>query len=170
LTDVECGNTCNVSADCTYCGPTPTPTPTPTATPVPTFTPTPTPTATPVPEDTPTPTPTVTSTPVPEDTPTPTPTVTSTPVPSVYSYQIGVDQTSRTNACNNFNGDPQTEVFTAESNPAYVLQFFTDVNLTTTFFGTSEVYAYALSTNLSNKYTTNINSLGQSISPREACP
>jgi hypothetical protein len=50
LTDVECGNTCNVSGDCTYCGPTPTPTPTPTVTPVPpTETPTPTPTATPTP-------------------------------------------------------------------------------------------------------------------------
>ena len=47
LTDVECGNTCYVSNECTYCGPTPTPTPTPTATP--TVTPTPTPTATPCP-------------------------------------------------------------------------------------------------------------------------
>lgn len=46
LTDVECGNTCTVSADCTFCGPTPTPTPTSTAVP-PTNTPTPTPTATP---------------------------------------------------------------------------------------------------------------------------
>jgi hypothetical protein len=45
LTDVECGNTCYVSNECTYCGPTPTPTPTPTAT----STPTPTPTITPTP-------------------------------------------------------------------------------------------------------------------------
>jgi hypothetical protein len=111
-----------------------------------------------------------TATPTPEPTAPPTPTPTATSAPSVYSYQIGVDQTSRTNACNNFNGDPQTEVFTVEGNPAYVLEFFTDVNLTTTFFGTSEVYAYAPSTNLSNKYTTNINSNGQSTSARDACP
>jgi len=109
--------------------------------------------------------PTATPTPTPEP-----PTATPTPVPSVYSYQIGVDQTNRTNACNNFNGDPQTEVFAVESNPAYVIEFFTDVNLTTNFFGSSEVYAYAPSTNLSNKYTTNINSLGQSTTSRDACP
>ncbi len=71
MTDVDCGNTCNVSGDCTYCGPTPTPLPA-TVTPLPaTSTPLPA-TDTPVPP-TPTPTPLpATNTPVPP-TPTPTP-------------------------------------------------------------------------------------------------
>ena len=54
MTDVECGNTCNVSGDCSYCGPTPTPIPTAEPTAVPTATPTAEPTSTPEP---PTPTP-----------------------------------------------------------------------------------------------------------------
>jgi hypothetical protein len=108
-----------------------------------------------------------TATPLPA-TATPLP-ATATPAPSTYSYQIGVDQPNRTIACNNFNGDPQTEVFSPEGNPAFVLEFFTDVNLTTPFSGSSDVYCYAPSTNLSNKYTTNINSMGMSISSREAC-
>ena len=99
----------------------------------------------------------------------PTPTPTSVP-PTVYTYEIGVDQSNRTNACNNFGGDPRTEVYTAEGNPANVLQFFTDPNFTYEFFGSGDVYCYARQDNLSNKYTSNINSMGMSISSREACP
>jgi hypothetical protein len=98
-----------------------------------------------------------------------TPSISVTPVVTVYTYEIGVDQTSRATACNNFSGDPRTEVYTSEGNPGYVLEFFTDFNLTTSFFGSSDIYCYARQSDLSNKYTTNINSLGQSISSRDAC-
>ena len=45
------------------------------------------------------------------------------------AYEIGVDEPSRTTACNNFESAPRTEVFAVEGNPAYVLEFFTDFNL-----------------------------------------
>ena len=56
-----------------------------------------------------------------------------------------------------------------EGNPAYVLEFFTDFNLTNTFFGSGDAYCYARQDNLLNKYTTNINSLGQSTTSRDQC-
>jgi hypothetical protein len=100
LTDVQCGYTCNVSGDCTYCGPTPTPTPTPTSTP----TPTPTPTVTPIPP-TYTPTPTPTNTPIPPTfTPTPTPTATPTitPTATITPYELTVfTGTTSAQACDN---------------------------------------------------------------------
>ena len=51
-----------------------------------------------------------------------------------------------------------------------VLEFFTDFNLTNAFFGSGDFYCYARQSDLSNKYTTNINSNGQSTSARDACP
>jgi hypothetical protein len=159
-------NTASRSNSCQACNSTPaTATPLPaTATPLPaTATPLP-PTAEPTQEPTPTPEPD-------PATPTPTPEPTATPVPvDHYSYQIGVDQSNRTNACSAFEFDPQTEVFAAESDPGSVSRFYTDTALTTGFFGSSDVYAYAPSTNLSNVYTTNVNSIGQSTTSREACP
>jgi hypothetical protein len=61
-------------------------------------------------------------------------------------------------------------VFAAESNVANVLQFFTNNSLTNEFYGSGDVYCYARQSNLSNKYTTNINSHGQSTTSRDACP
>ena len=131
-----------VESNSTFCG----------YTPPPTSTPVPAPTATPVPP---------TSTPVPAPT--------ATPAPFYYTYEIGVDEPSRTTACNNFESAPRTEAFAVEGNPAYVLEFFTDFNLTMPFGGSSDAYCYARQDNLLNKYTTNINSLGQSTTSRDQC-
>ena len=104
----------------------------------------------------------------PEASPTPCPS-NSPAAPTVYWYEIGPDQANRVNACNNFGGDPRTDVYTSEGNPGYVLQFFTDFNLTYEFVGSGDIYCYARHDDLTNKYTTNINSFGQSVSSRDAC-
>lgn len=75
----------------TLCGALPTTTPTPTTTQTPTNTETPTPTNT----ETPTQTPTQTNT----ETPTPTPTVTPTSTFGYYTYSLGYDVSSASNAC-----------------------------------------------------------------------
>lgn len=93
-----------------------------------------------------TPTPTPSPTPGgPTATPTPTPTVTPTATPSsFYTYYIGADNASRTNACSFFNIDPLSEVYASTNVAGSVTRFFTDTSLITPFIGSGDWYAWRL--------------------------
>jgi hypothetical protein len=149
-------------------------TPTPTSTPVPDPTPTPVPdpTSTPVPDPTSTPVPPPTSTPVPDPTATPvppTPTPTSEP-PTSYQYQLGPSYTQANigTACSNIGTDFFTEVYAATDQPGDVVQFFTNVGLTSGYGGESEYHAY-FRTGGFTTYTAQVSPSGF-VTDKSICP
>jgi hypothetical protein len=108
-------------------------------------------------------------------TPTPTPTATAGVVTS-YSYQLGPSYTfaNATLACNGINGsngavqDFLTEVFAATDQPANVVQFFTDANLTSGYAGEDETHAYYRTLGFVN-YTGQVSASGF-VTDRTVCP